>query len=132
MFELFAAFMLDRIFGDPVYGWHPVRLLGGWITKTEKWLRPLFPRERTAGLIQAVLIPLATWVFVSFLCEAAFQIHPVLKSALTVYFLYSAIAIKDLKDEARRVYGAITKRKLAAARKNLPRLVGRGTEYLDD
>lgn len=132
MFELLAAFVLDRIFGDPVYGWHPVRLIGGWITKTEKWLRSLFPRERTAGLIQAVLIPLATWVFVSFLCEAAFQIHPALKFSLTVYFLYSAIAVKDLKDEARRVYAAITKRKLEAARKNLSRLVGRDTENLDE
>ena len=34
-----AGFVLDFIFGDPVWLYHPVRLIGKWISFLEKLLR---------------------------------------------------------------------------------------------
>lgn len=130
MFELLAAYGLDRLLGDPVYSWHPVRVLRGVIQKSEAWLRARVSHEKTAGLFLAAFVPLSTFVFIWFLCELAAQIHPALKTVLTVYFIYSAIAVEDLKNEARRVYAALLNGKLEAARKNLSRIVGRDTESL--
>lgn len=132
MFEIFFAFGLDLLLGDPSYSWHPVRLIGRSIEKSEAWLRSRLPSERLSGLLQAILLPLATFLMVSFLCEIAFQIHPLLKKILSVYFIYSAIAVRDLEVETKRVYTALLNRKLEAARKNLSRIVGRDTQNLSE
>ena len=132
MIEILTAFLLDLFFGDPNYSWHPVRIIGGWIQKTEAWLRSRIAGERLAGLFQAVLIPLAAFVSVWFLTELAFQIHPLLKSLVSIYFLYSAIAVTDLEKEARRIYVCLTNRKLETARENLSRIVGRDTKDLNE
>lgn len=132
MIEVVTAFILDRIFGDPPYAWHPVRLIGGWIVKSEGWLRAHLGNERLAGTVQAFLIPVSTGLFVWFLIGAASQFHPVLKFVVSVYFLYSALAVKDLKDEARRVYVALVNHKPESARKNLSRIAGRDTGNLSE
>jgi len=131
MVELVSAFVLDLFLGDPPYSWHPVRILGRWIERAEPWLRARFS-ARTAGFILAIFLPLATFVIIWFFPELAFQFHPVLKSILYVYFLYSVISIKDLDSEARRVYTALRNDKLEAARQNLSRIVGRDTENLSE
>lgn len=32
-----AGMALDAIFGDPVWLYHPVRIIGNWISILEKW-----------------------------------------------------------------------------------------------
>ena len=34
-----TGFFLDRLFGDPVWLYHPVRIIGKWISFLEKILR---------------------------------------------------------------------------------------------
>ena len=67
MVELIVAFVLDLFLGDPPYDWHPVRLIGRWIEKTEAWLRANLPDMGLAGWIQAVLIRSVVFIFVWFL-----------------------------------------------------------------
>lgn len=132
MLEILIAFGLDLVLGDPEYSWHPVRIIGGWIQRTERWFRAWIPLERLAGLIQCILIPGVTYLFVWFLCEVAGQLQPVLGRVVSIYFIYSALAIKDLKDEARQVYAALLHYQLEKARKKLSRIVGRDTENLTE
>ena len=132
MVELVIAFALDLLVGDPPYSWHPVRIIGGWIQKTESWLRTHIPDASLAGWIQAIFIPTVVYVFVWFLTEVAFQISPMLKSILVIYFLYSSISVKDLASEARRVHLALRNHKLEAARESLSRIVGRDTQNLSE
>lgn len=127
MVELIVAFVLDLFLGDPPYGWHPVRLVGRWVEKTETWLRANLPDLVLAGWIQALLTPLVVFVFVWFLTEVAFQVSPTLKGVLVIYFIYSSISVKDLASEAKRVHTALRNQKLDSARKNLSRIVGRDT-----
>ncbi len=53
------GFLLDLIFGDPVWLYHPVRIIGKLITLFEKLLRRLFPDtragQRTAGVFLVLL-----------------------------------------------------------------------------
>lgn len=132
MFELFVAFILDLFLGDPPYNAHPVRVIGRVIEHTEVWLRSRVTNVRLAGLCQAIFVPMITFIAVWFLCELAFQIHPLLKKILTIYFIYSAVAIKDLEKEARKIYTSLVNRKLEEAKKNLSHIVGRDTQNLDE
>lgn len=132
MFELIIAFLLDLFLGDPPYALHPIRVIGGWIEKTEHWFRAKVADLRLAGLLQAVSIPLVVYAIVWFLTEVAFQINPLLKSVLVVYFLYSALSIKDLILEARRIHYSLRNGKLDQARQNLSRVVGRDTADLNE
>lgn len=48
-----AGMALDAVFGDPVWLYHPVRIIGKWISRLEKWLRGFCKneerKERIAG-----------------------------------------------------------------------------------
>ena len=130
MLEILSAFGLDLLLGDPPYPWHPIRILGGWIEQTEKWLRAHLSPPRLAGFIQALLIPAVTFMVVWFLCGIADQISPLWKKIISIYFLYSAIAVRDLEKEARKVFISLSNGKLDSARKNLSQMVGRDTQDL--
>lgn len=132
MLEILIAFILDLILGDPPYEGHPVRLLGRSIQKTESWLRTHVGGGRLSGLMLALFIPAAAFLAVWFLCGLADQIHPFLKSLLTIYFIYSAIAVNDLAAEARKIYSCLVNKRLDKARENLSRIVGRDTKDLDE
>lgn len=132
MFEILIAFGLDLLLGDPGYSWHPVRIMGRWIERTERWLRFLIPSARLAGFLQALLLPFTIFFGVWFLCEVTIQIQPFLGKIFSIYFIYSVIAVRDLEVEAKRVYAALLNRKLETARKNLSRLVGRDTANLSE
>lgn len=132
MLEILIAFGLDLLIGDPSYSWHPVRVIGRWIERTEAWLRSFIGNGRFAGFLQAILLPLATFILVWFLCEVSFQIQPLSNRVLSIFFIYSALSIRDLEVEAKRVYGALINRKLETARKNLSRIVSRDTGNLNE
>ncbi len=132
MLELLAAFGLDLAFGDPVYHWHPVRVIGRFIEKSEAWLRTRVSGGRFGGLLLAVFIPAMTFLGVWFFCELAGQIHPVFKKLMTIYFIYSALAVKDLQSEGRQIYTHLLGNRLDKARENLSRIVGRDTKDLSE
>ena len=55
-----CGFLLDLLFGDPRWLYHPVRVIGNGISLLEKGLRKIFPRtkagERMGGAILVILI----------------------------------------------------------------------------
>lgn len=132
MFEIAAAFLLDLLFGDPPYPWHPVRLMGRLIEKIETVFRFLIRQKGIAGFCEAFFIPTAVFCFVFFLNRAASQIHPLGGSLVSIYFIYSAMAVKDLQRHAEGVYRALRNREMEAARKSLSLIVGRDTGELDE
>ena len=46
-----AGMALDAIFGDPVWLYHPVRIIGNWISILEKWLRGFCKNDVFYGLV---------------------------------------------------------------------------------
>lgn len=132
MFELVLAFLLDLLLGDPVYALHPVRLMGRGIASSENFLRSRIQSERTAGAVLAVFFPLfvflASWLLIAFL----YRLHFALGWTASLYGIYSALSVRDLRDEGLRIYKDLLKRDLERARRALARIVGRDTQALTE
>lgn len=124
-----AAFVLDLLLGDPEGYPHPVRLMGWATAGLEPRLRRLLPL-RLAGAVLWVAIVGGSLVLTWALVELFRAVHPWAGTATEVFFLYTAIALKDLGREARAVYRALEAKDLPLARKRLSRIVSRDTEDL--
>lgn len=126
------AYILDLIFGDPVWLPHPVRGIGRLAQKLEGPLRKNIGNQRIAGVIFCVSIVGFVYLVIFMLISAATYFNRYLGFALSAFFIYTSLAIKDLKAESMRVYYALRDGKLESARANLSFIVGRDTENLPD
>ena len=83
---LAAGFILDLIFGDPRWLYHPVCLIGKLISSFEKGIRKVFPKtekgELAGGLVEVILICVIT----------------LLVPAFVLYFLYIQILLNKSND----------------------------------
>lgn len=129
---LFAAFVADLVFGDPIYPYHPVRLMGKAIERGEVWLRARIPDARIAGAVLAVGLPIFVFTAASMLLIFLSAIHPGLAALAAIFGIYSSLSIHDLRKEAERIYASLKNGDLQAARENTARIVGRETAALDE
>ena len=127
-----AGFVLDFIFGDPSWLYHPVRIIGKGIELGERILWKLF-REKHLVLAGAVL-----WVIiagVSFLIPLgllflAQKIHPGVRFALETFWCFQILAARSLCRESGKVYDRLQEDDLPGARRAVSMIVGRDTESL--
>ena len=56
LIALGIGFVLDLIFGDPYFLWHPIRLIGNLIAFAEKILRRIFPATKRGELIAGIFL----------------------------------------------------------------------------
>ncbi|MBI9074571.1 MAG: cobalamin biosynthesis protein CobD [Desulfatibacillum sp.] len=124
------AFLLDMILGDPQRMPHPIRFMGWLIQRLEKPFRRLPASSVVAGGLFALFlvgfILLLTWL----LLALAQGIHPYLKSALEVLFLYYCMAPRCLDKAARDVEKPLRQGNVEKARRELSMIVGRETRNL--
>lgn len=131
-----TGFVLDFIFGDPVWLYHPVRLIGALITVLEKLFRKICGERRKALLAAGGVL----WVLVVFVSAAvpflillaAGRIHPALRFILESFWCYQLLAAKGLKQESMKVFAEVKKGDLAGARRAVSMIVGRDTQCLDE
>ena len=142
IFILCAAFVMDMLFGDPYFLWHPVRGMGSIISAAEKMLLKLFGiradreadrgKKLAAGMI-LVAVTLAFSVGVPLVLLLIAQIiHPVVRILLQCIMCYQLLAMKSLKSESMKVYYALKEKGLAEARTAVSMIVGRDVERLDE
>ncbi len=125
---LAAGVALDLAIGDPVYPFHPVRLIGWTLTKFETALRAAKLDGYVGGVLLFVLLT-ATWVGGTI---AAFQIlNPYAAFALHLFLVYSLLALRDLLHHGYAVERAAARNDTAAARQAISMLVGRDTAKMD-
>ncbi|MBO5387984.1 MAG: cobalamin biosynthesis protein CobD [Lachnospiraceae bacterium] len=136
------GFLLDLIIGDPNYSWHPIRLIGKLIDKTDKLLRKIFSineqrelhktRKLVAGTFLVVVVLLVslggTWLAL----YVAEKIHRLVKLTVEVILAYQMLAVKSLKDESMKVYHALKAGDIQGARYAVSMIVGRDTKDLDE
>lgn len=80
-----------------------------------------------------VLLVLAVTGSVTFLLWAgAYRVHPLLGVVVESIMTYQILATKCLKTESMKVYDALQKQDLEAARKAVSMIVGRDTQSLDE
>lgn len=132
VWSIAAAFALDLAIGDPRWMPHPVRLIGRCTVTLETVLSRLLGRSQLSGVIFAALIVGGSGLAVQELLLAAGRLDHRLAAALTVYFLYTAFAARDLEIESMQVYRTLRRGSLAAARRDVSMIVGRDTGRLTE
>ena len=125
---ILIACLLDAAFGDPVYPWHPIRVLGAWSLWWERRLFALGLNGYWGGVLHWLLVvggALAVWWGVHL---SLGLIHPGAAWLWDVFLAYSLLCLRDLLAHGRRVLDALDD--LPTARQRLSMLVGRDTATL--
>lgn len=126
-----AGFLLDLLLGDPHGMYHPVQLIGAWISWLEQRLYPAKRKLLSGGLL-VFFVLLATGSVTAVIWYGCYKIHPYVGCAAEAWMTYRILAIKSLKTESRKVYDALNGQGLSEARKAVAMIVGRDTECLDE
>lgn len=132
---LLAAYVIDRIVGDPRSLPHPVVWIGYCITKLEKWIRSFVQTDRSlkwAGLLFPLVIAGGSYVVIWMLLEIFSRIHPWFGIALEIWLISTTIATKGLADAGMEIYQHLSSNRIEKARHSLSMVVGRDTEQLDE
>lgn len=125
---LLCAVVLDGVLGDPVYRWHPVRLMGHTLTGVERTLRRTGLDGYAGGCVLFVVLSLF-WVGVSgALALVLNDLHPALNWIYQVFVIYSLVALRDLCRHGLAIDRA---EDLEGARQAVSMLVGRDTSAMD-
>ena len=134
--SIFAGFLLDCLFGDPLSRLHPVVLMGKLISFLEKKLRPIFPKtpqgQRIAGAIMAVSVALISAGAGFLLLYGAWVIHPWAYFVLSAFLCWQCFAARCLMAESKKVVTALQREGLDAGRRQIAMLVGRDTQNLTE
>ena len=122
------------MFGDPVWLYHPVRMIGHLISWVEKITRNLFPSgktgERIGGGFLVVIVVIVSMLIPGGILYVAYHISIYLGLAVESFMCYQILATKSLKVESNRVYQELKTGDLARARKAVSMIVGRDTQNL--
>ncbi len=138
IFHLIAfagGFILDLIFGDPNYAFHPVRLIGKLINFAEKLLyrkgdSPA--KKRFFGAATEIFVCAVTEVVVVGALVLCYSRSLKLGCVLEMIFTWQILAAKSLKVESMKVFKALENGTLNDARRAVSMIVGRDTERLTD
>ncbi len=127
-FSVFIAWLLDKLFGDPIWLPHPVVLFGKTIALGEKHLNRGTHRRLKGGILAVVLI-LLTFLFTHWLMRFLFSLHPLAFYLMVVLGVFFGLAGTTLIREVRATFIALD-HSLAEGRRQVARIVGRDTSQL--
>jgi len=130
-FILFLILGLDLIFGDPVYRFHPIRIIGNLISCYEAGLRYLGLNGKFGGVLLSFLSILSTFLFSTLIYKLLEYFHWSLSLVWYVFLGWSFLALGDLLKHARQVAITMEKGDLATSKLNVGKLVGRDTNLMD-
>ena len=133
---LAAGFLLDLIFGDPRWLYHPVCLIGNLISVLEKGIRRIFPKtnagELAGGVVETILVCLFSFGVPAVLLSLLYGHFPVAGVILETFWCYQLLATRSLKDESMKVYDRLVNGTIEEARYAVSMIVGRDTQELTD
>lgn len=133
---LAAGFILDLLFGDPKWMYHPVILIGKTISFLEKNIRKILPKTPAGELMGGGVLVLFTLVVSGgvpwIILYATGLIHPALQWAAGAFMCYQLLAVKCLRDESMKVYNALKAGTIEDGRRTVSMIVGRDTQALDE
>ncbi|MCK5844995.1 MAG: cobalamin biosynthesis protein CobD [Victivallales bacterium] len=128
---LLAIILLDALFGDPVYPFHPIRVYGRLIEFFEKILRRSGLDSLFGGVILFLAVLFCAETVVLGVHHLLYEQLPIAADLWFVFIGYTHIAIKDLISHGKKVAAAVAEKDIAKARKAVSMMVGRDVERLD-
>lgn len=130
------GFFLDIIIGDPHWFYHPIRLVGKLIEKSEKLLRKIFYKNDKelfiGGIFLVVIVCFTTVLVTGVIIIGGYRINKYLGLCFESLICYFFLATKALKDESMKVYYKLKEGSLEESRKAVSMIVGRDTNSLDE
>lgn len=132
---LLIGVAVDLVVGDPVYAWHPVRIIGRRLSRTEGHLRATGLDGYVGGVLLFVDVSFASLVLLILAMVVATAAGTVTSALvpwiLHIFVVYTFLALGDLVHHVRRIESAVRRDDLAAARQAVSALVGRDTDRMD-
>jgi adenosylcobinamide-phosphate synthase len=128
---LAVAVTADLAIGDPVYCWHPVRLIGHALRRIESVLRSIGADGYGGGIALFAALALVALGVVTGAMLLSLALSVWVAWILHVFLLYSLLALGDLVHHVWRVERALTAGDLPAARSAVAQLVVRDTDRMD-
>lgn len=128
---IFAAFLLDVFLGDPVRPTHPIVLIGKLIEIIEQKLRRVSKTStglKAAGVVLWFFTVILAYVATCSIIKSAYTLNTWLGHVISIWLTYTTLAVRNLADEALRIYREIKKNDINEARKRLSYMVGRDTQ----
>lgn len=126
------GYILDLIFGDPQWRWHPVRIIGRLAELLEEQLNKGKINRIFSGSVLVILVVSITVFSVWAVLKFAYLIHPVLYYVFSVLLIYFSLSMKALGVEANKVLKHLKDKDLGEARRDLSMIVGRDTDKLKE
>lgn len=129
-----AGFVLDCIFGDPVYSFHPVRVMGNIILAGSRLKKKGQSKAAAffAGAFLSVFLIGGAYAVSFALLFLLYKAHFALGLAAEIGLCYQILAAKALKDESMAVYRELSRNDIPKARLYLSYIVGRDTQDLNE
>ena len=107
------GFLMDQVLGDPHWLYHPVRLIGAYISFLEKGIRRVFGDGERAliagGTVLVIFVTGTTAVVSGGILYACGRVAPWLKFLASVILCYQLFAVRSLKVESMKVYRELKK-----------------------
>jgi len=127
----FLGLFLDALIGDPVFAWHPIRLLGRLLQAYERLLFRLRLNGYVGGILLLLLLAGTVLPLCVLFLAAARALHPLAFTAAAGVLAWCCLALRDLIAHGERIASAIARGDLGAARQAISMLVGRDTDRMD-
>lgn len=130
-----VAYGLDLCLGDPFGGFHPVVWIGRLIGRLVHFFERRNRNERStlrAGRWLVAMVLCASFTAATLLLVIGYRLHTGLGLLIECWFAYQLLALRCLRDEARKVEKALKDGGIEAARIAVGYIVGRDTTQLDE
>lgn len=122
---------LDALIGDPIFSWHPIRLLGRWLAAIENFLFKIGLNGYFGGILLFLLLAGSVLPLCFAFLAVAHAIHPLAFDLAAGLVLWACFALRDLIAHGERIARAVAANDLTAARQAIAMLVGRDIDKMD-
>jgi len=130
---IFFAFVLDFIFGDPQSRFHPVIIIGNFISFLEKeLLRDSYSKSKKKrnGFFLVVIVPVVAFAISFLIIFYTFKLNLILGNIVSAVLLYFMICNRSMIVHIKRIISGIKEGNIEKSRKEAGRVVGRSTVSL--
>lgn len=136
LLALTAGFLLDLIFGDPKWLYHPVCVIGNLIAFLEKKIRKIFPKSEkgqlAGGILEVVVVCLVSFAVPFTAVRLLYRMSPAAGLILETFWCCQLFASRSLKTESMKVYDRLKNGTIDEARYAVSMIVGRDTQNLTE
>jgi len=130
-YQILVALALDVILGDPRWFPHPVKFIGRFALFLEQPFRRILRSPRIAGIGTATVVVLVAAGLTYGIIFLAAIVHPLLGDAVSIFFIYTGLALRDMIEHSMGVWAALVTDDLDAARTKVGMICGRDTNSLE-